>query len=68
LRQSGGSKEKIIEKECPKDVDGRGEFERHLKCGIYKELHARGLLSDAELAELISRAGRGKRQDGRIVS
>lgn len=54
------------------DVDGRNALERYLKRGIYKELHARGLLPDEALAGLLDsvdgearRAGSREGWDGR---
>ncbi len=41
-------------KELPLKNDKRESFRKILKCGIYKELHKRSLLSDEQLNSLIN--------------
>lgn len=37
------------------DATQQKEFKKKLKCGIYKELHKRDILSDAQLNSLLER-------------
>lgn len=37
------------------DATQQKEFKKNLKCGIYKELHKRDILSDAQLNSLLER-------------
>lgn len=37
------------------DATQQKEFKKTLKCGIYKELHKRDILSDAQLNSLLER-------------
>ena len=55
----GTDKYKVTEKENLIDITlnatQQKEFIKMLKCGIYKELHKRDILSDAQLNSLLER-------------